>query len=87
MKTTEIWEHYSGHKCHACGGWKRKQDAFCFACYMRLPALLKSSLWSRFGGDFEQAYCGCLSWFRVNPRLFTEAEKPVQQGLFPKGRA
>jgi hypothetical protein len=35
-------------------------------CYRRLPAALRQSLWKRFGEGFEQAYHGCLSWFRVN---------------------
>lgn len=87
MTSTEIYEHYSGHKCHACNAWKRKQLAFCWACYGRLPNLLRSSLWKSFGSGYESAYQGCLSWFRLHPLLFGEAppsEKPKQEELFQK---
>lgn len=84
-----IFDWFAGSQCEVCKGWKHKQVAFCIGCYKRLPKLLQHSLWKRFGGDFEQAYRACLSWFRLNPSAAAPTPKPqprpAQRSLFPKG--
>lgn len=68
MESDEIFAIFTARKCEACGGKKRPFTAFCPWCYRELPAALKNSLWQRFGSGFEQAYMGCLSWFRTHPQ-------------------
>lgn len=67
MESNEIFAVFSGTKCAGCGGTKSRMNAFCKWCYRELPQKLKSALWQRFGSGFEQAYMGCLSWFREHP--------------------
>ena len=67
MESDAIFAVFTGTKCQGCGGTKRRHHAFCSWCYRELPAALKSSLWKRFGSGFEEAYQGCLSWFREHP--------------------
>lgn len=67
METNEIWNAFMSTHCVACDGAKRPRNAFCKLCYQQLPARLKNALWQRFGSGFEQAYMGCLSWFREHP--------------------
>ena len=66
MEDREVFEAFMSTECAGCGGAKRSRNAFCIACYHRLPKALQASLWKRFGSGFEQAYHACLSWFRVN---------------------
>ena len=66
MEDREVFEAFMSTKCAGCDGAKRSRHAFCVRCYGRLPNALRTSLWKRFGEGFEQAYHGCLSWFRVN---------------------
>lgn len=66
MESDAIFADFSGRICAGCHSVKRRQTAFCEKCFHRLPALLRSALYKRFGEGFEQAYCGCLSWFRIH---------------------
>lgn len=80
MESDAIYADFSGRICRACHSIKRRHVAFCESCYRKLPALLRSSLWKRFGEGFEQAYSGCLSWFRIqSPLRVNEAR---QKSLF-----
>ena len=67
MESRDIFAAFVSTHCAGCQGVKRKHNAFCLPCYRQLPAALKSSLWKRFGSGFEEAYMGCLSWFRTHP--------------------
>ena len=67
MESDAIFAEFAGTRCAGCGGTKRRHNAFCVWCYRELPAALKQSLWKRFGSGFEEAYQGCLSWFREHP--------------------
>jgi hypothetical protein len=67
MESFQIFEHFVGTVCAGCNGEKQKRNAFCLPCYRLLPKALQSSLWKRFGAGFEEAYHGCLSWFREHP--------------------
>lgn len=58
-----IWQIFVGLRCEACGGAKRKYNAFCTACYYRLPRALRRSLYQRFGEGFEEAYRVSIAWF------------------------
>jgi len=80
MESSEIWEAFIGTKCAGCGGTKRRQNAFCVFCYGELPKALKNALWQRFGSGFEQAYMGCLSWFRTHP--LQGVHRAQQKNLF-----
>lgn len=80
METAEIFNQFVSIKCAACGGFKRKRNAFCVPCYQQLPAALKSCLWKRFGAGFEEAYQACLSWFREYP--LQGAHRAKQEKLF-----
>lgn len=78
METAEIFAEFSGRICPACHSIKRRQVAFCEDCFRKLPALLRSSLYKRFGDGFEQAYCGCLSWFRIqSPVRVSQKQKSL----------
>jgi hypothetical protein len=90
VNTVQIFETFAANRCEACAGWKRKHVAFCHRCYGRLPRLLRSSLWKRFGSGFEEAYHACLSWFRINPQSDPTprpAPRPAQTLLFRKENA
>lgn len=80
MESAEIFAVFAGTKCAGCGGTKRRHNAFCTWCYRELPMKLRNALWQRFGSGFEQAYMGCLSWFREHP--FQGKHRATQQGLF-----
>lgn len=67
MESSDIFAAFAGTKCFACGGTKSRHNAFCKYCYQELPKALQNALWQRFGSGFEQAYMGCLSWFREHP--------------------
>lgn len=67
MESNAIFAAFCSTRCAGCEGAKRKHNAFCTACYHQLPPALKQSLWKRFGQGFEEAYQGCLSWFREHP--------------------
>lgn len=80
VESNEIFAAFSGKVCAGCSGTKRRHVAFCSWCYRELPAALKNALWQRFGSGFEQAYMGCLSWFRTHPLQGVHRAK--QQDLF-----
>ncbi len=83
MESRDIFEIFTGNTCNGCGGFKRRNTAFCLPCYRELPAALKSSLWKRFGSGFEEAYQASLSWFRVHPLQGEHRAK--QESLFEEG--
>jgi hypothetical protein len=80
MESREIWDAFMSKQCAGCEGVKRARNAFCVDCYQQLPTALKSALWQRFGSGFEQAYMGCLSWFRTHPLQGEHRAK--QRGLW-----
>lgn len=80
MESSEIFAAFSGIKCAGCGGTKPRFQAFCKWCLRELPAALKSPLMRHFDEKVEQAYMGCLSWFRTHPLQGVHRAK--QQGLF-----
>lgn len=80
MESRDIFAAFTSTHCAGCGGSKRRHVAFCKFCYAELPAALKNALWQRFGSGFEQAYMGCLSWFRTHP--FVGVHRARQQSLF-----
>jgi len=82
METAEIFNAFVSTQCEACGGVKRKWNAFCVPCYRQLPAALKSCLWKRFGSGFEEAYQACLSWFREYPLQGAHRARAKQKTLF-----
>lgn len=83
MESREIFAVFVGTTCAGCDGAKRRHVAFCSSCYRELPRALKSALWQRFGSGFEQAYMGCMSWFRTHP--LQGEHRARQQGLFDGG--
>jgi hypothetical protein len=80
MESSEIFAAFAGMKCAGCGGSKRRHNAFCAWCYRELPKALRRALRQRFGSGFEQAYMGCLSWFRKN--TFQGEHRAKQKGLW-----
>lgn len=59
-----ILTKFLGTKCEACGDPKRRNTAFCPACYFRLPKDTQKALWNRIGEGFEEAYEAGLKWLR-----------------------
>jgi hypothetical protein len=82
METAEIWKAFMSKTCAGCGGTKKPRQAFCNYCYRELPLALRSSLWKKFNDGFDQAYMGCLSWFRTHP--FQGEHRAEQTNLFFK---
>jgi len=80
VESREIFEAFVSTKCAGCAGSKRRHNAFCSRCYRELPKALQNALWQRFGLGFEQAYMGCLSWFRTHPLQGEHRAK--QKGLW-----
>ena len=80
MESWEIWDAFMSKRCAGCDGVKRPRNGFCKDCYRQLPPALKNALWQTFGSGFEQAYMGCLSWFRTHPLQGEHRAK--QQTLF-----
>lgn len=39
-----------------CGEWKKKNYAFCYKCYFKLPADLRKRLYDKIGDGYEEAY-------------------------------
>ena len=80
MESRDIWDAFTSTRCAGCGGSKGSYRAFCQYCYGELPKALQAPLWQKFGPKFEQAYMGCLSWFRTHP--FVGVHRAKQQSLF-----
>jgi hypothetical protein len=83
VESREIWNAFMSERCAGCEGVKCRRKAFCRACYGQLPPALKNALWQTFGSGFEQAYMGCLSWFRTHPLQGEHRAK--QKSLFEEG--
>lgn len=67
FSSSPIWKIFSGERCEACGGVKRKYNAFCTTCYYRLSRPLRESLYRPFGDGFEESYRVCIAWFPAHP--------------------
>ena len=80
METSEIFAIFAGTKCSGCGGTKGSYRAFCQYCFRELPKALQAPLWQKYGPKFEQAYMGCLSWFRTHP--LQGVHRAQQKGLW-----
>lgn len=50
-----ILQEFLSSTCPACSGVKEKNTAFCRGCYRKLPRMMQSALWKRFGSGFEEA--------------------------------
>jgi len=67
MESRDIFAAFVSTACAGCQGRKGNYRAFCQHCFRQLPKALQAPLWQRYGPNFEQAYMGCLSWFRTHP--------------------
>ena len=53
-----------GTTCAACDRPKNEKQSFCHRCYFRLPSVMRSKLYRRFGSGYEEAYDDAKDWLR-----------------------
>jgi len=55
LEAKDLVHSLSSSRCPACGGGKQPRNTFCGACYYRLPARQRPSVYRRLGNGYEEA--------------------------------
>lgn len=58
----EILAALKGTRCAGCGEAKKVMRSHCGKCYYALPPPMRTALYKRFGGGYEEAFEGSLQY-------------------------